>query len=170
MPIDVFLSYSRADESLRDELETHLGLLESQGLVRKWSNRQIEAGDARSDRIREHLDGAHVILLLVSADFLASPYCRDVEMKRALQRHHASEARVIPIVLRACDLSGAPFEHLRVSPTDGRPVRSWPDRDEAWTNVAAGIRVAAEEILRSGRSPTSWSRATPGRARSSCER
>ncbi|WP_437754587.1 TIR domain-containing protein [Sorangium sp. So ce1389] len=153
MPVDVFFSYSRHDESLRGELETHLALLESQGSVRSWSDRQIDAGDEWRHRTSEQLEGADLILLLVSADFLASPYCRDVEMTRALQRHHAGEARVIPIVLRACDLRCAPFEHLPRLPAGGKPVKSWSDRDEAWTNVAAGIREAAEEILRGARGP-----------------
>jgi hypothetical protein len=46
------------------------------------------------------LNRANVILLLISADFLASDYCYDVEMKRAMERHEAGEAIVIPIILR----------------------------------------------------------------------
>ena len=164
MPVDVFLSYSSNDESLRDELETHLALLESQGIIRKWSARQIDAGDDWRDRVSEQLDGAHIILLLVSADFLASPYCRDVEMARAMQRHHAGEARVIPVVLRACDLRGAPFEGLLVLPADSKPVKSWTDRDEAWTNVAAGIRSVAEHFLRGAGGPAVEGSLSPARA------
>ena len=60
-------------------------------------------------QIDEHLDKVHVVLLLVSSDFLASNYCYDVEMTRALERHEAGEARVIPVILRACLWDGAPF-------------------------------------------------------------
>ena len=44
-----------------------------------------------------------MILLLVSADFLASDFCHEVELARALERHDRNEAHVIPIILRPCD-------------------------------------------------------------------
>ena len=66
-----------------------------------------------------------MILLLISADFLASDYCYGIEMQRALQRHQANEARVIPILLRSVDWKGAPFEHLQALPTGAKPITSW---------------------------------------------
>src|SRR5262249_51116908 len=41
---------------------------------------------------------------------------------------------------------GAPFAHLQALPTDARPVTDWADRDQAFTNVAQGIRRAAQAI------------------------
>jgi hypothetical protein len=35
-------------------------------------------------------------LLLISADFLASDYCYDRELSRAMERHGAGEAVVVP--------------------------------------------------------------------------
>ena len=55
--------------------------------------------------IDDHLNSADVIVLLVSADFLASDYCYDIEMRRAMKRHEAGEARVIPVILRPCVLA-----------------------------------------------------------------
>lgn len=52
------------------------------------------------------------------------------------------EAVVIPIILRPVDWNGAPFAKVQCLPTDGRPVTSWPNRDEAFRNVAEGIRRA----------------------------
>jgi tetratricopeptide (TPR) repeat protein len=71
-------------------------------------------------------------------------------MKRALERHDAGEARVIPVILRAVDWKGAPFGKLQCLPTDAKPVTSWPNRDEAFRNVAQGIRKAVEELLAGG--------------------
>lgn len=78
----------------------------------------------------------------MSADFLASDYCYDVEMQRALARHQAGEAAVLPVILRACNWSRAPFAKLQALPRDAKPVKSWANRDDAWTNVAAGIETA----------------------------
>jgi replicative DNA helicase len=100
--------------------------------------------------IDEHLNTAHAILLLISADFLASDYCYDIEMKRAMERHERRETRVIPIILRAVDnWQATPFGKLKALPTDGKPITSWQNRDEAFADVARGIRLAIAELAAS---------------------
>ena len=145
-PIDVFFSYSHKDEGLRDELATHLALLQRQRVIRSWHDRSIVAGQAWQAAIDEHLEKARIVLLLVSADFLASNYCYDIEMTRALERHDAGEATVIPIIVRDCDWSSAPFARLQALPKDATPVTSWQDRDGAWKSVALGIRAVVEKL------------------------
>ena len=54
-------------------------------------------------RLIQHIETSQIILLLVSAEFLNSDYCYDVELKRAIARHDAGDARVVPIILRPCD-------------------------------------------------------------------
>src|SRR5262249_20734840 len=112
-PTSLFYSYSHKDEALRKKLETHLSLLRDQGVIRDWHDRRIEAGTECDGIINENLDRAGMILLLVSADFLASRYCRDVEVARAMERHEAGTARVIPIILRPVDWHSAPFGKLQ---------------------------------------------------------
>src|SRR4051812_25942213 len=97
----VFFSYSHADEALRDELEKHLKILQRQGIIEMWHDRRIGAGSELHGEIDENLNSADIILLLVSADFLNSDYCHDVEMKQAIKRHNNGEAIVIPVILRA---------------------------------------------------------------------
>jgi hypothetical protein len=144
--LEVFFSYVHEDESLRDKLATHLRLLERQGVIRGWHDRRITGGREWAGAIDEHLRTAQIILLLVSADFLASDYCYDVEVERAMARYEAGEARVIPIILRPADWNSAPFGKLQALPKDARPVTSWPDRDEAFFDIARGIRTVAEEL------------------------
>lgn len=138
----IFFSYTHIDEPLRDELEVHLALLRREGLIEAWHDRRIVAGSNIDDSISEQLEQADIILLLVSANFIASDYCYSREMKRAMERHATGEARVIPVILRACEWHGAPFGKLMAVPTDGRPVTSWPNRDEAFTDIAKSIRKA----------------------------
>jgi hypothetical protein len=90
---------------------------------------------------------ARIILLLISADFIASDYCWDVEMKRAMERHECGAARVIPIILRPIDdWRNAPFSKLQALPKDARPVTTWPNQDEAFVDIARGIRAVAKEL------------------------
>jgi hypothetical protein len=151
--ISLFYSYSHKDEALRKKLETHLSLLQDQGIISGWHDRRIAAGTEWDGAISQNLEEAGVILLLVSADFLASRYCRDVEIKRAMERHEAGTARVIPVILRSVDWHTAPFGQLQALPTDGKPVTSWKNRDEAFTDVARGLREAVKSLTSGARHP-----------------
>lgn len=144
--VEIFYSYAHEDERLRKKLETHLSLLKQEGLITGWYDREIRAGVEWAHEIEAHLRSAHIILLLVSPDFMASSYCYSIEMKRALERHDANEARVIPIILRPTDWKRAPFSKLQVLPSNSRPISRWPDRDEAFLNVAQDIRKAVDEL------------------------
>lgn len=146
----VFFSYSHADEALRDELEKQLSMLKRQGVIETWHDRRIGAGEEIDQAIDERLNQDDIILLLVSPDFLASNYCYDIEMQRAMERHHSGEAIVIPVILRPCDWQSAPFKKLNASPPDGKPVTKWTDRDEAFLEVAKAVRKAAERFAARG--------------------
>jgi len=145
-PTRLFYSYSHKDENLRNELETHLKLLQRQGMIETWHDRKIEAGDEWKRKIDENLERADIILLLISADFIASDYCYEIEMKRTLERHQNGEARVIPVIVRDCNWRIAPFAKLQALPKDGKAVKKWPDKDSAWRNVAEGIERVVEEM------------------------
>jgi internalin A len=142
----LFYSYAHKDEVLRDELETHLKLLQRRGLIEPWHDRRITAGEEWKGQIDANLKQANLILLLVSADFIASDYCYDIEMKRALARHEAGEARVIPVIVRDVSWQAAPFGELQALPTDGKAVTTWPNRDTAWRHVAEGIEKAIKDL------------------------
>src|SRR5438874_2040111 len=130
--IEVFYSYDQADEPLLKELEKHLAILLRQGYITSWNKREISAGQEWKYESDKYLNRANIILLLVSPDFIASDYCYSIEMKRAMERHEAKEARVIPIILRPVSWEDALFGTLQVLPTNRRPVTSWPSRDEAF--------------------------------------
>lgn len=144
--INLFYSYSHADEALRDELEKHLKLLQRQHVIDTWHDRKISSGSEWDKVINKNLDTADIILLLISADFLASDYCWDIEIQRAMQRHEEGSVVVIPVLLRPCDTGNADFMKLQGLPKNFKPVTTWTNRDEAFTDIAKGIRVVAEEI------------------------
>lgn len=151
----VFFSYSHKDEELRNRLQTALVMLQRQGKIETWHDRRITAGTEFEGEISTHLEEADVILLLVSPDFLASSYCYDIEMGRALERHHAGEARVIPVILRRCDWHQAPFSKLMATPPDGKPIRSYPDLDDAFQDVTDAIRRAVDMLGSEADAPAS---------------
>jgi internalin A len=144
--VRLFISYAHKDESLRAELDAHLKLLQRTGLIQKWDDRLLKPGEEWQQGIDENLERADIILLLVSADFLNSDFCWQEEMEKALQRHEAGEARVIPVIIRDTIWTKAKFAKLQALPREGKAITLWTDRDSAWRNVAEGIQKAAEEI------------------------
>jgi hypothetical protein len=141
-PVHVFVSYAHEDEELRSELMTHLSLLVRQGLIAPWQDRSIRPGDDWEGAINENLEAAEIVLLLVSADFMSSDYIDGKELKRALERHDAGEARVIPVILRPVDWESGPFGRLQAVPTGAKPVTTWANRDEAWADVVGSLRLS----------------------------
>lgn len=146
LQVEVFISYSHEDEKSLKKLLKHLALLKREEIITDWHDRDIGAGEDWKDRIDEHLNSARVILLLVSADFLASDYCYDIEATRALERHKAGEARVIPVILKPVDWHSAPFGKLKALPKDGKPVSNWSPQDKAFADIAQGIRKAVADL------------------------
>jgi CHASE2 domain-containing sensor protein len=144
--VEIFISYAHEDEALRDELAKHLRLLERQGVIKAWHDRNITAGEEWKSAIDSHLESAKIILLLISADFLNSDYCYDVELKRGLERHDRNEARVIPVILRSVDWRGSDLEKLTALPKDGRAITSWPNQDEAFKDVVEGLHKAIDSL------------------------
>jgi internalin A len=138
--IELFCSYSHIDESFRNELEIHLKLLQREGRIEAWHDRKVGAGDDWARKISENLERAEIILLLVSANFIASDYCYENEMKRALERHENRSARVIPVILRDVNWGTAPFAKLQALPKNGVPVAKWLDKDSAWRMFLRELR------------------------------
>lgn len=161
-PVEVFCSCAHEDEAWLYKLEAHLSSLKRQGFLSLWHSRLIEPGVDWARSVDTHIERASIILLLISADFLASDYCYGVEMKQALERHSSREARVIPILVRPVDWKGTPFAHLSVLPVDARALTAWENEDTALADVAAGIRRIVEDLPLLGVSvprhalPTIW--------------
>ncbi len=162
----VFYSFSHKDEGLRRQLEAHLSALRRQGEIAEWHDRQIVAGSDWARDIDAHLDSADIVLLLLSADFIASDYCWGIEMRRALERHESGEAVVIPVILRPVDWQIEPLSRLQAVPREGRAVTQYRNRDEAWMEVVTAIRRAITLM----RAPESKEDLEEFPARSTCAR
>jgi len=137
----LFYSYAQADEALLERLEVHLKILERSGLIEAWHRGKLLPGAERAPTVERQLAQADIVLLLVSADFLASDACWDVEMKTALERHEAGQATVVPVILRPCDWkSVSQLSKLEALPKDTIPVTRWTDPEDAWVDIAQGLR------------------------------
>lgn len=139
-----FISYSHKDGAALERLHTHLAMLRRDGLLETWFDRDILAGSEIDGEIAAELEACELFLLLVSPDFLASDYCFEREMQRALERHDAQEARVVPIIIEPCDWTSSPLRSLKALPHDGKPVSEWTNANNAYLDIAKALRRITE--------------------------
>lgn len=149
-PIEIFFSYAHEDEELMNDVRRQLVVEERNGRIVKWHDRMIPPGSDWKSHIDRRINKATIVLLFVSAHFIESHYCYEVEVPAALDRHKASQAKVIPIILRPCLWERTPFASLQALPLDGRPVSTWLNRDEACLDVARGVMSIVDDMLRRG--------------------
>jgi hypothetical protein len=137
----IFYSYSHKDDDLRERLGTYLAPLKQQQRITEWHDRRIEPGANWDKEISAQLDSADLILLLVTADFLASEYCFGVEIERAMERLKRGAVKVVPILFKPCLWEESRFSDLQIIPRDAKPITSWPSIDEALKDVASELRT-----------------------------
>jgi hypothetical protein len=147
---NVFFSYSHKDIDIRDEIDKHFSVLKRNKLIQTWYDREIEAGNEFDYEIKKELEFADIILLLVSSNFLNSQYCQDIEMKRALEKHKNNEAKVVPIIVDVCDWKHTELRKLKSLPNDGRPIKKYYHRNEAYQDITNEIRRLTNKIHNPG--------------------
>ena len=139
-PINIFLSYAHEDELLKERLDIHLSPLKRSGMINTWNDREIISGSDWNNVIINELESADIVLLLVSADFLASEYIWKVEVEKAMEKHQNKDGIIIPIFLKPCDWSDASFSIINGLPKDAKPVTKYEDMEEAFYEIARGIK------------------------------
>lgn len=149
-PASVFVSYARQDDELRRKLSDHLGGLRNGGYIKEWNDAQIIPGSEWESEIREKLEEADIILLLITSSFLGSKFIGDVELVRALDRHRRKEAIVIPVILKPADWKSTGLKDLQALPEGAKPVSLWANSDEAYVSIAEGLRKVIDDWRAAG--------------------
>lgn len=144
LPLKVFCSYSHKDEDALEQLRRHLAGLRRAGLITDWYDRQIPIGGDWDATIKANLEAADLILLLISADFIHSDYCMNLETARALERNVEGTVTVIPIFWRECLIQGLAFENLQGTPKDLRWISQQADKDKAWAEVVGRVHEVTQ--------------------------
>lgn len=137
----IFLLYSHEDEDLKEQFLKHMAILRRSQQALIWHDRDIQGGEESRKQIDAHMASANILLMLISASFIASDYCYGEQMEAAMKRHEQGTAKVVPIIIKPVDWKGTPFDKLQVLPSDMRPVSAWSNRDEAWLEVVKKIRA-----------------------------
>jgi hypothetical protein len=148
-PLRVFLSYSHVDKELSVRVITHLSALVRDGLIVIWFDRDIPAGQKWRAEIDAALESADIFLALVSADFVASDYCYELEFERALELNEQGRCRIIPVNLRTCDWP-AFLREFQALPSFDQAIASMPDPTEGLSTLAHMIRDEVQRMMGPG--------------------
>lgn len=136
-----FVSYASPDLDYKNELKKHFKVLIDKNLMEYWDGKAILPGEVWDSKIKEHLEQADVILLLISVDFLNSEYINNVELNRAMERYKNGEVTIIPILVRPCDFESHYLNNLHALPENKKPIEKWKNKDEAYVNIINHIKA-----------------------------
>jgi hypothetical protein len=104
-------------------------------------------GDDFRKIIGQNLEKADVICLFVSVNFLASSECMN-EKRKAFALRKSKGIPVIPIILSTCEWhDDHEIPNVLAYPTDGRPISSFPDKNDAWLSIYQGFKEIVEREL-----------------------
>jgi hypothetical protein len=143
--IACFYGSSKREATLHKEFMNHLTFMKNDGIITYWHTAEIGVGMDQQQEIASHLQSAELILLLITPNFTSSDHYKSIE-KQAMERHQAGNARVIPIYLIPVDWRSTPLANLEYLPSDGRPVTSWRNYNEAFLDITAGIERVIHEL------------------------
>lgn len=141
----VFISYSHKDENEKEQLLSHMGVLQHAGLIDLWSDDAIEAGAVKTQEMNQAIDKARVAILLISANFLTSDALK-YEIPKLLERRNEERLVVFPVIAKACAWNKVPWlAKLQVRPRNHEPI--WSDRGSHADEDLAAIAVEVANIL-----------------------
>jgi hypothetical protein len=142
---NVFIAYSQKDTEFLTELRTFLHPLEQSKGGEIWYDGEIVGGEVWEAGIKRALHSADIILLLASANSLASDYFYGKEVKEAMERHQAHTCTVIPVILKPCGWEDTELASLQALPKDGMAITLWENRDQAYKSVFDGLKTAIQK-------------------------
>jgi hypothetical protein len=119
----VFISYSHKDELEKEELMTHLRVLERAGIFKLWVDDQIAGGADWFKEIEQAISEANVVILLISNNFLLSDFIASNEVPAALERREEEGITVFPIIAKYCGWWAFDWlNKMNVRPKNGLPI------------------------------------------------
>jgi len=146
--IKLFISYSHKDKELCNELQNHLSPLKQENLIEYWQDKELLPGENWDEEIKKNLRQADIVVFLLSADFLASPYIYNNEIKIAYEKHQKGEVTLVPVMLRKCHIDKTIFKNIQGLPTPFEPITSskWPSRDEYFYEIVVGLERFIDSV------------------------
>lgn len=95
----IFISYSHADESSKEEFKRHFVSLINENKISTFDDRELTMGGEWDPELKKKIDECDIMVCLVSVDFLNTRYIMEIEIPRAIEMGKT----IVPIIVRPCD-------------------------------------------------------------------
>lgn len=138
------------DAALLQALTRHLTPLKQAGLVDDWHEGQLLGGQEIQAEINRQLRRADIVLVLLSADLVASPRWNEL-LPQVLAAKAQRGVIIVPVVVRPVHWRPSTLGGLSALPVDGKAVTLNSDQDAAWVQIVEGI----EQLIAKSKSPDS---------------
>lgn len=144
-PQKLFICYSHTDQKYREQFSMFLGGKHIPGME-IFSDADIKAGDRWEDEILKNLQVATAALLLVSQDFMVSPFIQRVELRQILESHIRRGLRLFLVAVRPTNYQGTYLEPFQWARPPDRPLSALnpSDQEQAMVDVC---RKIGEELV-----------------------
>ena len=154
-PINMFIIYAREDKDIKNRIVSYLNPFRTPFNLVIWHDDNIDPGQLWHKKIKDNLEQTDLFLLLVSIDFMNSDFILKVECRYAIDMYKANKSVVIPVIIKPCpwdidlDLGETAFNlsELQVLPYEGKPIADWNVPDNAYNNIAGGIKKFLKDIV-----------------------
>ena len=134
--------YSHADKHWYEKLKIHLKSLQNEELIVSWTASSSLPSQKIDNKIKYELEAADLVLPLISSNFMASEFFLDKEFVRAIDRLNSGYTKVLPIILEPCNWNSIHgLSHLHVLPSGSKPISTWKNQDEAFSQIIEAIKV-----------------------------
>lgn len=142
----VVVSYARADEVHRQTFRKHVADVQRSG-VEFFDDRDIPPGVPWEPVLFGSLERADIVVLLITANYVASDFCMEKELGTAMRRWEAGECRLFPVNVAPFDLTrNSPLRQLQWMPS-GKPITAYGNAAaREWRRVTQVLRKMIEDI------------------------
>ncbi len=148
----VFISYSHKDEEWKDRLVQHLCVLGDESGFDVWDDRRIRAGKDWKAEIERAILSADVAVLLVSVDFLTSPFIKGEEIPPLLRLREQRRLTILPVIVSDCPWRRVGWlRAIQARPRDGAPLEGM--LKASWSAALARIAEEIDEVLATVKAP-----------------
>lgn len=140
-PKQVFLCYCHKDLSYAERLLTHFASCQKTSGLAVWDDSQILPGSLWHNELACALATAHFAVLLISADFLASPFLTTQGLPQILHAAYAQTTSIFPVLLTPCLFEESSLSPFQTFNSSSKPLSSLSpsQRDALWVRLVRTI-------------------------------
>lgn len=143
----IYISYANSDNDLKHQFERHLKSIEKSGEYEMFDREKISVGVNERKVLRENIDIADVILLLISASYINDEWSYDFEMMKAIERGEAGACLTIPIIITDCNWELLPIQSFKPVIYKGKPLFSNSIVDESMSAAVYEIKNSIDAYM-----------------------